>query len=153
MIENIQAAAAAGNGGSVLTLIICIDGRGGILFNGRRQSQDRLLRADLLREAAGHRLWMSEYSARQFSMEAPDNLSISEVPLEQMSSEDFCFAEDLPLQPLLEHADRLLLYCWNRAYPADRSLQLPLDDLWKLLRRDEFAGSSHEKITKELYAR
>ena len=31
--------------------VVCIDDKGGMLFNRRRQSQDRLLREDLLREA------------------------------------------------------------------------------------------------------
>ena len=41
---------------------VCIDDRGGMLFNHRRQSQDRLLREDLLAEAAGRPLWMNSYS-------------------------------------------------------------------------------------------
>ena len=31
--------------------VVCVDDRGGMLFNRRRQSQDRLLRQDLLEEA------------------------------------------------------------------------------------------------------
>ena len=36
-----------------------------MLFNRRRQSQDRLLREDLLREAGGGPLWKNGYSAKQ----------------------------------------------------------------------------------------
>ena len=136
-----------------LTLIVCVDSRGGLLFNGRRQSQDRLLREDLLREVSGHRLWMSQYSSRQFSREHIFEFSPSPDPLAAVEADDFCFVEDLPVQPFLDHADQVLLYCWNRVYPADRSLSLPLDTRWKLLRQTEFPGFSHEKITKELYTR
>ena len=31
-----------------MTLILCVDDRGGLSFNGRRQSQDRRVREDLL---------------------------------------------------------------------------------------------------------
>jgi len=33
--------------------VVCVDDRGGMLFNRRRQSQDRVLRGDLLALAAG----------------------------------------------------------------------------------------------------
>ena len=47
-----------------MIIAVCIDDKGGMLFNHRRQSQDRLLREDLLKEAAGRPLWMSGYSAK-----------------------------------------------------------------------------------------
>ena len=50
-----------------MIIAVCIDDKGGMLFNHRRQSQDRLLREDLLTEAAGRPLWMSGYSAKQFA--------------------------------------------------------------------------------------
>jgi hypothetical protein len=136
-----------------LTLIVCVDDRGGLSFNGRRQSRDQLLLADLLAEADGHRLWMNEYSARLFPDEVADRLLIAENPLDRAVGSDCCFIENLPVQPFLEQADRLLLYHWNRTYPADRALTLPLDGGWTLLSQEEFPGFSHEKITKEHYER
>lgn len=50
-----------------MTLILCVDDRGGLSFNGRRQSQDRRVREDLLTMAAGGALWMDDYSRRQFT--------------------------------------------------------------------------------------
>ena len=50
-----------------MIIIACIDDRGGMLFNRRRQSQDRLLRQDLLREAGARPVWMNDYTRRQFS--------------------------------------------------------------------------------------
>ena len=50
-----------------MTLILCVDDRGGLSFNGRRQSQDRRVREDLLAMAAGGTLWMDGYSRRQFT--------------------------------------------------------------------------------------
>ena len=133
-----------------MTLVVCVDSRGGLLFHDRRQSQDRFLRQDLLREAAGRRLWMNAYSFRQFQAEPQDGtIQISETPLLAAGPEDLCFVENLPLTPFPAQADHLLLYCWNRMYPADRFLSPP--PAWTLLRREEFPGFSHPKITKELY--
>lgn len=46
----------------------------------------------------------------------------------------------------------LIVYRWNRTYPADLFLTLPLEQ-WTLVRQEEFAGSSHQNITKEVYTR
>lgn len=93
---------------------------------------------------------MNAYSFRQFKEEAPDGtIQISETPFLAAGAEDLCFAENLTLTPFPVQAERLLLYCWNRMYPADRFLTLPPS--WTLLRHEEFPGFSHTKITKELY--
>lgn len=134
-----------------MIVVACIDGRGGMLFNRRRQSQDRLLRRDLLQEAAGRPLWMSPYSAKQFP-EPPENLRCAEDFAQQAGPGELCLFEDADPAPYLAQAEGVLLYCWNRRYPADRYFPLPLEG-WRLVRREEFAGSSHEKITKEVYAR
>ena len=46
--------------------VVCVDDRNGMLFHHRRQSQDRLLREDLLSRCPG-RLWMNAYSAKLFT--------------------------------------------------------------------------------------
>lgn len=134
-----------------MIVIVCIDDRGGMLFNHRRQSQDRLLRADLLREAAGAPVWLNAYSARQFQ-DLPPNLQVAEDFLDQAGAGELCFVEDRDLAPWAEKVEGLVLYRWNRTYPADLYFTLSLEG-WKLERREEFAGSSHEKITKEVYRR
>lgn len=131
--------------------VICMDDRGGMLFNRRRQSQDRLLRSDLLREAAGRPVWMNAYSAKQFTA-PPENLRPAEDFLDRAGPGELCFVEDRDLTPWLEKLEGLILYRWNRTYPADLYFTLPLEG-WTLERTEEFAGSSHEKITKEVYGR
>lgn len=134
-----------------MIIVACIDNRGGMLFNRRRQSQDRLLREDLLREAAGRPLWMNSYSAGQFS-DPPENLRIAENFYRQAGEGEFCLFENVDPAPWLDAGEGLLLYHWNRSYPADLRFPLPPEG-WTLTRREEFAGSSHEKITKEVYSR
>ena len=51
-----------------------------------------------------------------------------------------------------EKIEKIILYRWNRVYPAD--VHFPIDfSGWKLVQAEEFAGSSHEKITEEIYER
>lgn len=129
-----------------MTLILCVDDRGGLMFNHRRQSQDRLVRGDMLRLCGGRPLAVSPYTARQF--EPGDAIAVTEEPGE----EDTFFLEDLPPQPFLERAEKLVLYHWNRAYPGDVRIVLPPQS-WRLEEQTEFPGYSHEKITREVYTR
>lgn len=134
-----------------MVLIACIDSKGGMMFNRRRQSRDRLLRQDLLEEAGGRTVWMSPYSRGQFDPGAENVRAAEDFP--QRAGEDgICFFEDGDPGPWLERADGLILYHWNRAYPADQYFPLPLAG-WTLARREEFPGSSHERITKEVFVR
>ena len=133
-----------------MILIACVDDRGGMLFNRRRQSQDRLLRQDLLAEAGGI-LWMSPYSREQFS-DPPEMVRAAEDFPRRAGPGELCFFEDADPAPWLEAAEGVILYHWNRRYPADLYFPLPLAG-WTLVRREEFPGSSHERITKEVYTR
>ena len=50
--------------------------------------------------------------------------------------------------------EKIILYRWNRKYPADFRFDINLEDSeWKLAETREFTGSSHEKITEEVYVR
>ena len=49
-----------------MVLIICLDDDNGMMFNHRRQSQDRELRKHLMTLTSGKKLWMNHYSAKQF---------------------------------------------------------------------------------------
>ena len=137
-----------------MILISCIDDRGGLLFHGRRLSRDRVLCQDVLRTCAGSPLWMAPGSRSLFSS-LRDGLSssilTSEDFLAQAAPGEFCFLEDRPIRPFLDRVESMVLYHWNRRYPADLFLDLDPAALgWSLLGREEFPGSSHKKITKEV---
>ena len=131
--------------------IVCIDDKGGMLFNHRRQSQDRMLRADLLREAARRPVWMNAYSARQFGAPA-ENLRVAEDFPDRSGSGELCFVEDRDLSPLAGKLEGLILYRWNRAYPSD--VRFPTDlPAFVLMEQREFPGTSHERIIRKIYVR
>lgn len=134
-----------------MTVIVCLDDKNGMMFDGRRQSKDSVLRQRILTLANGNKLWMNEYSKKQFE-EAFDKILVDENFLSQAASGDFCFVEDKPLFSVLERIEKLIVYRWNRVYPSDMKLDIPLDS-FTLQSTFEFKGSSHEKISEEVYVK
>ena len=50
--------------------------------------------------------------------------------------------------------DTLIIYRWNRLYHSDVKFDVDVKKSgYKLKSSTEFAGSSHDKITKEIYVR
>lgn len=131
---------------------ICLDDHLGMLFNGRRLSQDRRVRSDLLSHTQGQKLWLNAYSARQFSDSEQESLHVTEDFLDKAPAGSYCFVENEALKPHLDRLEELIIYHWNRVYPSDVRFDLDLSE-WKLIDRKEFPGYSHEKITKERYIR
>lgn len=129
-------------------LIVCIDDRNGMGFMGRRQSKDRLLRTDMLELTGDTPLWMAPYSAKQFE-EAAGNIRVAEDFLSRAAAGEYCFCE-LTLPE--ENIENIVVYRWNRHYPSDFAFPAALLKDRKLTERKEFPGSSHETITREVYA-
>jgi len=130
--------------------VVCVDDRNGTLFHNRRQSQDRCLREDLLSICPGP-LRMNGYSARLFTG-CGERLAVSEGFLEEAGPGEWCFVENIPLAPWTGKLEALVLYRWNRAYPADTHLDVPLD-AFLLMDKQDFPGASHETLTRETYQR
>ena len=131
-----------------MKLILCLDDNGGLLFNRRRQSRDAALRADLLARIDGP-LWLSSYSARQF--ESDERLRVDDAFWEKAGAGEWCFAEEAPPEGAWEGIEELVVYRWNRRYPTDVTLTLPSE--WQLVASRDFVGTSHERLTREEYAR
>ncbi len=136
-----------------MTVIVCIDNARGMLFNKRRQSKDEYLIDDIRRLANGKMVYISPFSEKllnRYSLpfKALDN------PLDGRERDDIVFIENIPLKEYIEDIDRLIVYKWNRDYPADLYLDIDTkNDGFKIKSRREFAGKSHEKITREDYER
>lgn len=131
---------------------VAIDDNNGLMFNNRRQSQDRALRRDLLHVSSGKKLWINQYTKMQFEPEESKDIVVDDDFLDKAQNGDICFVEDHLLTPYKDRIEELILYKWNRKYPADLHLDINLDG-WILISKTEFAGYSHEKITKEVWVR
>ena len=132
-----------------MNIIVCLDDKNGMMFHQRRQSTDRELRKHILRFVAEGRLWMSPYTSSQFS-ELPDGVKVEESFLSLATGQDYCFVESGDWEQFSEKVDRIVVYRWNRSYPAD--VYFPEMELTrrKLVSREDFAGYSHDKITQEV---
>lgn len=135
-----------------MIVLVCADKNNGMSFHQRRQSMDRVVRADMLSIAAGRPIRMTPYSSKQFA-ESNARLLISAEPLQETGKGEFCFVEFPPLAPSLEQIEKLILYRWDKVYPADQRLDLDLKNSFRLISRADFSGYSHKKIEKEVYER
>ena len=62
-----------------MNVIICLDQNNGMLFNNRRQSRDRIVRKNILEYINGAKLYMDEYSFKQFSEDKADNIVVCDM--------------------------------------------------------------------------
>ena len=125
-----------------MKLIVCLDDNNGMMFNNRRQSRDKILIENVLELCKGEKLYTNEYSAKLF----PENaVEICENP-----ENGYCFAENFTVDE--NDIEEIIVYKWNRVYPADVQFNIDLKK-WNLAETFDFAGSSHEKITRERYVR
>ena len=82
-----------------MIVIACLDDNGGMMFNHRRQSQDRVLRAHIAALVGGAMLWMNHYSAQQFDAESIQHLNVDDAFLQEAVDGDYCFVENAALTP------------------------------------------------------
>ena len=98
-----------------MNVIICLDQNNGMLFNNRRQSMDRIVRKNILEYINGAKLYMDEYSFKQFSEEKADNI-IVDNNLENATEHDFCFVERQEVR--IEEINKLRSYRLNISHSS-----------------------------------
>lgn len=135
-----------------MILISCVDEHMGIMFNNRRQSQDSTLRERIVQISSKSKLWMNRYSETQFKENIASHINISDYFLNEAASGEFCFVEDKQTKKYESSIEIIILYKWNKTYPSDMNFDIDLSN-WNCVRSTDFAGSSHEKITEEIYTR
>ena len=128
-----------------MKLIVCIDDKNGMLFNNRRQSRDKILIENMLELCKGEQLYTNEYSSALF----PEN-SVAVCEDFENIENGFVFAENFVVDE--DKIQEIIVYKWNRVYPADTYFSIGLKN-WSLVETIDFEGSSHEKITRERYVR
>ena len=137
-----------------MILMVCIDKKNGIMFHGRRQSQDRIMMEHVLQECGEKKLYMNGYSGAMFRNIDETKIVVSDDFLEKAGDGDYCFLENMDIGKFQNKIEQVILYKWNRHYPADMYFTIDLQEQnWELQRMEEFKGTSHECITKEVYIR
>ena len=136
-----------------MRVIVCIDDRGGMLFNNRRNGRDKALLEDVRHDLEGGVLLISGFSEKLIE---PSGIrfKVDEDFLTTAGDTDTCFVEGLALRPHLDRISELVIYNWNRRYPSDTRLDIdPAKDGFRMLTLTEFKGNAHERITKEVYVK
>lgn len=152
-----------------MKIIVCVDNNNGMMFNHRRQSQDKILREKILKLSEGTKLWMNAYSQKQFLSDMPGDVEegnseehgksgqlfdvlVNEDFLDKAGVGEYCFVEDADISPYEKRIEEVIICRWNRDYPADMYLGLDMGN-YRLVETNEFPGSSHDKITMERYVK
>jgi len=128
-----------------MTIYVCLDDRNGMLFNKRRQSRDAAVLEDI-RASLPDRLTIDLYSQKLIqAAQIPYVLADEDLP-----EDAHFFLEVRPAAGVVEKASTVVIYRWNRHYPADARFDADLSR-FRLESTLEFPGKSHETITKEVY--
>lgn len=131
-----------------MNLIVCLDDKNGYSFASRRQTKDRVQLNDMLAFVGKNNLFLTDYSSALFS-ELPANVKVTNTPQKSAGAGDFCFIENITIDDI--NAEKIIIYRWNRSYPSDKKFSENLLAGKTLVSTTEFEGSSHEKITREVY--
>lgn len=129
-------------------LIMCVDKNNGILFNNRRISRDRKVIEDIFKLIEDKKLLINEFSDDLFI--PYNNVMISDII--GANNGEFCFVENIQPSTFESKIEKIILYDWNRDYPADTYFDIDLNE-WQLESEYEFEGFSHEKIIRKIYTR
>lgn len=133
-----------------MNLIICLDENNGMLFNKRRQSRDSAVIDKILNITSGAKFWMNTYSEKLFPKTAKAIIDSEYLVKAQVG--DFCFAEER-IETLC-NVEKLYVFLWNRNYPSDVRFDFNITNEGLTLEStEEFSGTSHEKITLNIYSR
>lgn len=133
-----------------MKISVCLDKNNGMMFFGKRLSQDVRQRERFLELIGSNKLYMTSYSAKLF--DALPNIIVNEMPQNIASDEDYYFVEDGAYD--IDKCSQIIVYKWNRNYPADRFFDVNLlKQSFRKVKSTEFEGNSHEKITEEIYER
>ncbi len=137
-----------------MKLFVCLDEAGGMTFNKRRQSSDRVIRKDMLDMIDEAKLFVNAYTAKQFTEEESGRLTVDENCLLNAGDEDFVFVENLQIGGFADKVQQIVVYRWQRKYPADFFFDADVtSEDWQLVVSEEIVGHSHECIGKEVYIR
>lgn len=148
-----------------MKVIVCVDNNGGMSFNDRRQSKDeKVITATIsmtqnINPKDHNRLWMNAYTARMFGFGrrkyASLDIMVDEDFLAHADREnDYCFVEVGSLKEYADKIDTLIIFRWNRTYPADTFFDLDARiPAWQCVEIDKLYAETHPEMTLEIYER
>ncbi len=150
-----------------MKLILCTDERLGYSFNHRRQSSDLEMRRDMVRRlgSAADNIYVNIYTERSllrdgfFSEE--EAIRRRKAPAKSgrkflekaIRNDGWAFVENVDLKGCWHSIDEILLYIWDKRYPAEYELPAGMLESFIMVGQTQFSGHSHEVIRLEHYMR
>ena len=99
------------------------------------------------------RIFCKDFSFHIGAFEVVDG-KFGEILPDFVPEDVYLFLEFDSAERYLPMADTMIIYRWNRVYPADVIFSKDyLDCPWTLKETFEFSGHSHSKLTREVYVR
>lgn len=135
-----------------MIIIACVDEKSGMLFNNRRQSKDSVLTKHIVQLVGENKLWINRFSSSIFEEYIGQNVIVDDEFLSKIGENEYCFIENISPDSIKDKVNKIILYNWNRHYPADKFWDLS-QECWTLVSEHNIVGSSHEKITERIYVR
>lgn len=128
-------------------IIACVGDNNSLLFNGRRVSRDAAIEDKI-----------SVLTKDSTLICQPSSLTVlSSVPSVQSGTIDstpkgkYFFLEELIPDAVTDQIETVTIFRFNRKYPYDTALNIDLSSR-KVIKKEDFIGKSHNKITMEVYA-
>ena len=136
-----------------MRLVLCLDNNNGLRFNGRRQSRDIEVSKKILNILGEGTLRIAPESAVLF-LSLTEKIVAECDYLQNAADEDTCFCENIDFIPYTDKVGQIVVFRWNRTYPADVFLPAQVyKDGFLLASVCEFPGKSHALINMEVYER
>ena len=132
-----------------MTVFVCVDDNFGMTFNKRRQSRDSVVLEKIREMSSNGQLYITPFSQRLLEN---DFVKITSAPFDEMDDGDYFFVEDMDLSGFEGEIEKIVLFKWNKVYPSDMKLALDFS-YFKLTESFDFVGTSHEKITCEVWTK
>ena len=130
---------------SYTAAVLTVSDRG---FRGERRDESGPAVRAILEEAG----WEVVHTA--ILPDEREEIRADEEFLTKAGAGEVCFVEDRPIAPCAEQIEAMVLYDWDRAYPADVHLDFnPAEAGFTLAEEREFPGTSHERIIRKIYVR
>jgi len=132
-----------------MTLILCLDPKGGMLFNNRRQTPDYELVKIIGKSFSD--IHISSFSEKYFK---DIKCTVSANPFFSAKEGSSVFLESGKAIEYIDMIDKIVIYRWSCVYPADTYFDIdPLEYGFRLSGEVKFSTKSHENIVKEIYKR
>ena len=99
-----------------MIIILCLDNNNGMMFNDRRQSQDRGLREYIAEMTKGEKVYMNAYTEKLY--EEINDPVVCEDFLHKAGKGETCIVENLPLKSVIDQIEEIVIFRWNKVYPS-----------------------------------